>query len=493
MKRLSLITVVACATFCLGFQGAIQAQKVFNLGFSGPGSFSGNAGDSVGGQYLAELNSSGDGPGAQGWSVSISGQSASIDAITTAGASMLTFFSGGFNKTQVTTAGVGACAGRNGAVSAIVLSLTEGNTLPEAGTESIAVLDVSMVIPAGGGSAELQFINGCQGSGQPVDNNITQDGNTVPPTLTNLSIQLREIVSCCGKPSNLGFSSEKVSSATPFDGLADAGDGLCAGIGQIVNDVGPGVVGTDNVYAAISSDGAGEGVQGWSFSIVVNGQLNITSVTTAGTPGIDNNFSGGFNKTQIVDPAAPENAGKNGVVSAIVLSLTENKVLPPTGTEAVLDIGVEAQAAQAEDAQSGMVQFVDGLKGSGQPVSNALTVDGNTVAACNAGTASVEVVFQLLVNTDKSFVRGNANNDGKVDIADPIWIINELFRGGPASTCQDAADANNDGMVDAADAVYLIAYEFQGGSPPAEPFPACGTDPESTDDGVSCDESHSDC
>jgi hypothetical protein len=84
------------------------------------------------------------------------------------------------------------------------------------------------------------------------------------------------------------------------------------------------------------------------------------------------------------------------------------------------------------------------------------------------------------------FIRGDANDDGKVNIADPIWIINELVRGGPATVCQSAADANDDGDVDLSDSMYLINWRFMGGPEPTAPFPDCGQDPSA--DSLDCPE-----
>jgi len=83
------------------------------------------------------------------------------------------------------------------------------------------------------------------------------------------------------------------------------------------------------------------------------------------------------------------------------------------------------------------------------------------------------------------FVRGDANADGKVNIADPIWIMNQLFLAGPESPCASAADANDDGQVSTVDAVYLATYLFQHGAVPAVPFPACGAD--GTADSLTCE------
>ena len=93
----------------------------------------------------------------------------------------------------------------------------------------------------------------------------------------------------------------------------------------------------------------------------------------------------------------------------------------------------------------------------------------------------------------QEFNRGDANNDGRLDIADPIWTINALFMAGPPSVCQDAADSNDDGSIDISDAQYSISYLFEGGPAPSAPFGACGLDPsddaagEDGADGLTCD------
>src|SRR4030095_7255935 len=122
----------------------------------------------------------------------------------------------------------------------------------------------------------------------------------------------------------------------------------------------------------------------------------------------------------------------------------------------------------------------------GQPVQNAITVGGATQAACNFATAAVKLSFKISsVPPAGNFIRGNANDDAKLNIADAIWIVNELFKAGPATACQDAADANDDGVEDAADVTYLISYQFLAGPEPSAPFPACGADP--TADSLVCD------
>jgi len=84
-----------------------------------------------------------------------------------------------------------------------------------------------------------------------------------------------------------------------------------------------------------------------------------------------------------------------------------------------------------------------------------------------------------------NFRRGDANNDGNVNISDPVYISNFLFQGGPDISCYDAADANDSGTVDVSDIVFLYSYLFQGGAAPPNPGPTtCGPDP--TSDSIGC-------
>ncbi|MGE4620211.1 MAG: DUF1800 family protein, partial [Planctomycetota bacterium] len=86
---------------------------------------------------------------------------------------------------------------------------------------------------------------------------------------------------------------------------------------------------------------------------------------------------------------------------------------------------------------------------------------------------------------DAPFRRGDVNDDGSVDIADPIVVLGYLFLGQQNVDCMDAADANDDGSIDVGDPVFLLDYIFSGGAAPSDPGPSeCGLDP--TLDNLGC-------
>ena len=67
------------------------------------------------------------------------------------------------------------------------------------------------------------------------------------------------------------------------------------------------------------------------------------------------------------------------------------------------------------------------------------------------------------------FLCGDANREGMINLADGVYIINYVFKGGPPPYPLEVADVNTDGGVNLADAVYMINYIFKGGAAPACP------------------------
>ena len=67
------------------------------------------------------------------------------------------------------------------------------------------------------------------------------------------------------------------------------------------------------------------------------------------------------------------------------------------------------------------------------------------------------------------FMAGDANIDRQVNIGDPVYLMNFLYRDGLAPALDAVADANGDSSVDIGDVVYLINYIFKDGLPPCHP------------------------
>jgi hypothetical protein len=72
-------------------------------------------------------------------------------------------------------------------------------------------------------------------------------------------------------------------------------------------------------------------------------------------------------------------------------------------------------------------------------------------------------------NFGGSYICGDANASGYVDIDDVIYILAYAFLDGPAPIPVESADANCSGYVDIDDVVYILAYAFIDGPPPCDP------------------------
>jgi len=84
---------------------------------------------------------------------------------------------------------------------------------------------------------------------------------------------------------------------------------------------------------------------------------------------------------------------------------------------------------------------------------------------------------------DAPFVRGDANIDERIDISDPISILNFLFGGRERPhDCKNAMDADDDGDVSITDAIRVLVHLFQGADPLPAPYPSCGLDPAPPED-----------
>jgi len=95
------------------------------------------------------------------------------------------------------------------------------------------------------------------------------------------------------------------------------------------------------------------------------------------------------------------------------------------------------------------------------------------------------VYYNPLGSLRGAFVRGDANQDARIDIADAITVLGYLFSGAGALPCMDAGDVNDDEKVDVADAIRLLMWLFRGGAVP--PPNECGPDPQG--DTLGCAES----
>jgi hypothetical protein len=100
--------------------------------------------------------------------------------------------------------------------------------------------------------------------------------------------------------------------------------------------------------------------------------------------------------------------------------------------------------------------------------------NANPFLAGNHGNQPISIIGFA----GKTFRRGDANGNGKVDLSDAIFILAWLFSGGDAPACLSTADSNDTGEIDISDAITTLSWLFLGGKEPPDPGPfECGRDP----------------
>ena len=147
------------------------------LGFEGcPEEISGVPGEVKTLTVRAMLTTSGNesDKGALAWSLGIVADKAAISSITFDGTDLGGLL--GFSVAELATGGLGACAGCEGAVSAVLCDVLYRRWLPPNGTAAIAVLEIAVTIPEEESTAELRYVDGCRGSGQSVKNVVSFEG-----------------------------------------------------------------------------------------------------------------------------------------------------------------------------------------------------------------------------------------------------------------------------------------------------------------------------
>jgi len=65
-----------------------------------------------------------------------------------------------------------------------------------------------------------------------------------------------------------------------------------------------------------------------------------------------------------------------------------------------------------------------------------------------------------------AYILGDSNGDNRLNIADPIYLLNHLYRGAPAAPLGARPDADCDGRVSLSDVIALVDYFFMDGEAP---------------------------
>ena len=147
----------------------------------------------------------------------------------------------------------------------------------------------------------------------------------------------------------------------------------------------------------------------------------------------------------------------------------DRQTVPPTATP--LRLGCIDVVLNGDCNTCYNVWFCDGADGRGNVDINN-TVVRNTIESV---TGFATIPCQICIVPNFTFVRGDCNFDGHVDIADSSTILAQQFQGYIAH-CDDACDGNDDGKINLADVVYLLNWQFKFATEPPAPFPGAGPD-----------------
>ncbi len=208
-----------------------------------------------------------------------------------------------------------------------------------------------------------------------------------------------------------------------------------------------------------------EPLQGWSFGVASDPKFIVPAsvdLRDTATQALNGGNGPDFLFLEILGDLS-------GVVMAAIINMDDvarEETLPPGTRHRILNITYAAGPSGAA-GEVYPIRYSDSL--GDPPVQVLFVVNGYEVRpATRPGWVSIPRI---------EFIRGDPTEDGKVDIADPVRILDWLFLGGSKPGCLDATDANASGEVNIADPIYLLSYLFLGGPKPPVPFPFCGAEP----------------
>jgi ELWxxDGT repeat protein len=142
--------------------------------------------------------------------------------------------------------------------------------------------------------------------------------------------------------------------------------------------------------------------------------------------------------------------------------------------------GQEIWASDGTD--DGTVLFCDVVQGTGGSDPKNLTAVGDLLFFTAESAHYGRELWVVPLREEEGGLQrpGDANQDGKLDLSDAIWLLGHLFLGShPELPCEggsasspgpgalEVVDVNGDGGIDISDAVSALSFLFLGSKPPA--------------------------
>jgi hypothetical protein len=153
------------------------------------------------------------------------------------------------------------------------------------------------------------------------------------------------------------------------------------------------------------------------------------------------------------------------------MKIVKSNPVPAPVLILVFILAVVGQESRAESASNEFRIASDVLCGTGGGAQSAVfTLKTSAGAQASPvgpqSSAGFSVGGGWIYTAGSEFIRGDAYRDDKLDVGDVVWLLNYLFKSGPAPCPKSAGDANCDGELNLADAIYLLNYLFRGGPAP---------------------------
>lgn len=143
----------------------------------------------------------------------------------------------------------------------------------------------------------------------------------------------------------------------------------------------------------------------------------------------------------------------------------------------VFDVSSEVELGDRVKLQVGTSRY--NVVDAGTPLTQVVTIDGSEAAVL------VEGIALDVRPRDESFVRGDTDRSGDLDLGDAIVLLMSFYLGAtPTVPCPDSYDVDDNGNLDIADPIFALQYLFAGGVHPPAPYPRFGFD--TTSDSLPC-------
>lgn len=238
-------------------------------------------------------------------------------------------------------------------------------------------------------------------------------------------------------------------------------------------------------------------IQGFTFTVCYDCNLTIHEDSWEFNGSILDQVGVEYTAVQVDDD--PDDGDGCELIVALLLDALppfDGQTLPQTmatsgdGADGRLLIGkmrvtVDMDAECNEDQ---LIEWCNDINGNGDvTLYNNVVVDFESLRIYERNDTLVHVV------PEEIFQRGDCNSDDKVDLADTATMLANQFNGLPI-LCPDACDSNDDGYLNMADSVYLLNWLFKFGDVPTAPGPFNDGPDATTDDMLPvCDSDDTNC